>query len=355
MRGLMTLAAVAAVLVVAPADARAEPVPIGLAGLPHAGNAEEETLAKDLGLNFVTETCAWDEPKEGDYAWADSPDDPFGARLQKLKGQGFSICVTLTVIDDDKKRIPFYLEGRPLDDPQVLTRWAAFLKGFLARYGDSIDYLNLGQKVNGYFAKHDQEWPAFVKLVATGTNLVKKEKPRISLGVVLKDTDDPARYWRDVAPGCTHLALTYTAPCSAIVKQPTTQALDPRQSVYFAKVFEGLIRQAGGRKLLLTEVGCATHPSLDSSPEIQAQFLTALGAWLRQAESRVAAISYVGDKDWPYEATRAALKQAFGDDILRYRGIIRLLTSQGLRYEDGKKKPGYEAFKKAIALYRSRR
>ena len=176
----------------------------------------------------------------------------------------------------------------------------------------------------------------------------------MSVGVVLKDSDDPAKWWHDLAPVCGHLALTYTAPCSALVKQPTTQALDPKLGLYFGRVFESLMRQAGTRKLLLTEVGCPSHPSLDSSPEIQAQFITALFAWLRQAEGRVAAVSYIGDKDWPYEATRSSLKQMFGDDILKYRGIIRLLTSMGLRYEDGKKKPAYDAMKKAIDLYRKR-
>jgi hypothetical protein len=350
-----TLAVLAAMLFLAPVAARAEPVPIGVGGLPHAGNAEESEISKDLGLNFITETSAWDEPKEGDYPWADTQDDPFGDRLKKLKGQGCTLSVTLTVVDDDKKRMPFYLEGRPFDEPRVLTRWAAFLKAFLQRYGDSIDYLNFGQKVNGYFVKHDTEWPAFVRFVAAGAAVVRKEKSKTSVGVVLKDSDDPAKFWRDVAPGCGHLALAYIAPCSAFTKQPTSQALDPKQGLYFGRVFESLMRQAGGKKLLLTEVGCPSHPSLDSSPEIQAQFITALFAWLHQAEGRVAALSYVGDKDWPYEATRGVLKQALGDEILKYRGIIRLLTSQGLRYEDGKKKPAYDALKKAIEQYRGKR
>jgi hypothetical protein len=174
------------------------------------------------------------------------------------------------------------------------------------------------------------------------------------MGVVLKDTNDPAKFWRDLAPACTHLALTYTAPCSVLTKQPTAQALDPRQGVFFGRTLESLMRQAGGRKLLLTEVGCASHTSLDSSPEIQAQFVAMFFAWLRQSEGRVAAVSYVGLKDWPYEATRGMLRQAFGDEILQYRGLIRMLTSQGLKDEEGKNKPAYDAFKKAVEQYRKR-
>jgi hypothetical protein len=348
------LAAVAVVMAFASAQAAAEPAPIGVGGLPHGGNQEEEAVAKDLGLNFVADFSLWDEPKEGDYPWASSPDDPFGERLKKLKQQGYAVCMTLKNIDDDKKRMPLYLEGRPLDDPLVLARWAAFLKAFLARYGDSIDYLNFGHKVNGYFLKHENEWPAFVRFVAAGAYVVRKEKPKLSFGVVLKDTDEPAKYWRELAPACSHLALAYTAPCSVLKKQPTAQALDPRQGIFFARTLESLMRQAGGRKLLLTEVGCASHTSLDSSPEIQAQFITMLMAWLRQSERSVAAVSYVGIKDWPYEATRGVLRQAFGDEILQYRGVIRLLTSQGLKDEEGRNKPAYDALKKAVEQYRKR-
>jgi hypothetical protein len=354
MRAYKMLAAVVAVLAFMAAQAAAEPVPIGVGGLPHVGNPEEEAVAKDLGLSFVADFTNWDEPKEGDYPWASSPDDPFGDRLKALKQKGYAVCITLKNIDDDKKLMPLYLAGRPLDDPVVLARWAAFLKAFLARYGDSLDYLNFGHKVNGYFVKHDGEWAAFVRFVAAGAQVVRKERPRLSFGVVLKDGDDPAKYWRDLAPSCTHLALAYTAPCSIFKKQPTSQALDPRQGIFFARTIEALMRQAGGRKLLLTEVGCPSHTSVDSSPEVQAQFITMLIAWLRQSERSVAAVSYVGLKDWPYEATRGVLRQAFGDEILQFRGLIRLLTSQGLKDEEGKNKPAYDAFKKAVEQYRKR-
>jgi hypothetical protein len=354
MRVAKMLAAVVAVMAFAAAHAMAEPVPIGVGGLPRAGNTEEEAVAKDLGLNFVADFSLWDEPKEGDYPWVSSPDDPLGDRLKALKLKGYAVCITLKNIDDDKKLMPLYLAGRPLDDPLVLARWGVFLKALLARYGDSIDYLNFGHKVNGYFIKHENEWPAFAKFVAAGAFVVRKEKPKLSFGVVLKDTDEPAKYWRDLAPACSHLALAYTVPCSVLKKQPTAQALDSRQGIFFARTLETLMRQAGGRKLLLTEVGCPSHTSLDSSPETQAQFITMLMAWLRQSEGRVAAVSYVGLKDWPYEATRGVLRQAFGDEILQYRGIIRMLTSQGLKDEEGKNKPAYEAFKKAVEQYRKR-
>jgi len=47
------LAAVAAVVAFAAAQAAAGPAPIGVGGLPHAGNQEEDAVAKDLGLKVI--------------------------------------------------------------------------------------------------------------------------------------------------------------------------------------------------------------------------------------------------------------------------------------------------------------
>jgi len=335
----------------------ADPVPIGIGGLPGAANEEDAKTAKDFGLNFLHETTRWDEPRQGDYKWKDftEEDDPFAARISKLKDDGYTVAVTFKNVDDDKKRLPLYLAGRPFDDPDLLKRWTVFLKAFVRRYGQEIDFLNLGHQVNNYFGKHETEWPAYVRFVAAGSIAIRKEAPKISVGVVLNHTDDPPRFWRDLAPACTHFAMTYTTPCSIMRKDPTLNALTPKHPKFFANTFETVMRMAGRRKLLLTEVSCPTHLSIDSSPAIQARFIQALFAWLRRAESRVAGLSWAGDKDWPYEATQGALRQMFGDQVLELRGFIRLLTSRGLRYEDGRKKPGYEAFKKALETYRKGR
>ena len=349
--------AVLLVLAVGVESAFAEAVPVGVGGLPRTGSEEDARVAKELGLNLLHETTRWDEPRQGDYKWQDFPaeEDPFAARIRKLKEDGYTVAVTFKNVDDDKKRLPLYLEGRPFDDPELLRRWTAFLKAFVQRYGAWIDFLNLGHQVNNYFGKNEKEWPAYVRFVVAGAVAIRKETPKISVGVVLNHTDDPARFWRDLAPVCTHLAMTYTTPCSALERDPTLNALNAKHHKFFAKTFEAFLKMAGGRKLLLTEVGCPTHPSLDSSPAIQAQFITTLFAWLRRAEGRVAGLSWINDKDWPYDATKGALKKMFGDQVLELRGIIRLLTSRGLRYEDGKKKPGYDAFKKSLETYRTRR
>jgi len=353
----MLLAALAAAPALAAEDAvRRGAVPVGIADLPHAGDADQAETAKDLGLNFLHTKVRWDEPTEGDYAWTDfADDDPLARRLAQLKEAGYTVAVTFKNVHDDRKHLPRYLESRPFNDPAVLARWAAFLEAFLGRYGEQVDFVNIGYKVNNYFSKHEKEWPGFVRFVGTGSRAIRKAAPRASVGVVLNDNDDPARFWKDVAPACTHLALVYTVPASIIESNPPANALDPRHAKFFGRTLESAVRMGGPRKVLLLDVACPTHTAIDASPALQARFITLLFGWLRRAEPRVAGLTYINDKDWPYEATKNALKKMFGDQILEYRGFIRYLTSCGLRDENGRKKPGYAAFKNTLEAYRKGR
>lgn len=338
------------------AGTRGGPVPIGIAALAHTAESGDEGTAKDLGLNFLHEKVSWDEPTPGDYRWNEfGVDDPFAKRLKAIKEAHYTIALTLNVVDDDKKKLPRYLADRPFNDPALLNRWRAFLEGFLDRYGAHIDFINVGYQVNKYFSKNSGQWKGFVAFVAAGHTVVRKKAAKVSVGVVLNDDDDPALYWRDVAPACTHFAMAYTAPASIIVTDPAANALNPNHGKFFGRTLEGALKMAGRRPILLLDVAFPTHASVDSSPALQSRFVMALFAWLRRAEARVGGLSYTGDKDWPYETTRDTLRNMLGEQILEYRGVIRYLTSCGLRYEDGRKKPAYEAFKQSLQAYRKRR
>ena len=325
-------------------------VPIGLNRVPRPGNAVHQRWAKELQLNFLHEITQWLEPKPGQYVWAGGKDE-FGAHLRKLKKAGYAISLTLTNVHMDHKHLPKYLAGRRFDDAYLLKRWEAYLEGFLERYGESIDFLNIGNEVNSYFGKHRKEWAGYVRFVAVGARLVKKRKPAIKIGVVLVE-DQRAAYWKAIAPYCDHLAVTYYTPCSMFGKSPTRNALDPKHRLFFAKTLGRALRTAGRKGLLITEVGCATHPVLDSSPQLQVKFIDLLFGWLRRNERRVLGMSWLAAQDWPYEGTKKALKGQLDARLLRHEPFMRFLTSLGLRYEDGRRKPGYDAFQRAIQLYR---
>jgi hypothetical protein len=330
-------------------------VPIGLNRVPGYGKEEDYRIAKELGLNFIHEITQWIEPKPDQYIWKQSTgEDKFLAHLKELKKLGYKVSITFTNVHMDQKHLPAYLKDKRFNDPYFLERWEKYLEAFLPRYGDSIDFLNIGNEVNNYFGKHYKEWNDYVEFFKRGSEVIRKMKPGIKIGIVLVE-GRRQHFWKAVEPHCDHLAITYYTPCSMFGKSPTAEALDKKSSKYFAGALDEAIRVAGEKKLLITEVGCATHPALDSSPELQVQFIEALFQWLRGKEEKILGISWLAAIDWPYEGTKKALKGYLDPALLKHEPFMRFLTSLGLRYEDGTKKPGYHAFQREITRYRRER
>jgi hypothetical protein len=320
----------------------AEKIPIGING-DHA--------PKDLGLNFTCVLYDWQENRPGVYRWTGLKDDPFMAQLKALKEAKFTIAVTLTHVHMDQKHLPPDLKAKRFNDPVLLKRWNTFLQEFLTRYGDLFDFLNVGNEVNNYFGAHPSEWKDYVEFFNASSTLVHKLKPKLKVGLVL-GSGELNSFWKDIESSSDYLGVTYYTPNSSLVKAPTAPALNPSRPEYFGRRLDEVLKLSGKKPVLMTEVGCATHAAIDSSPELQAEFIRKFFAWLRGKEAKVLAMSWLSLRDRPYEGTKTALKGYLDEKLLQHEPFMRYLTSLGLMYEDGREKPGYKAFKEELAKYR---
>ncbi|MHB8970153.1 MAG: hypothetical protein ACYC3X_16210 [Pirellulaceae bacterium] len=139
-------------------------VRFGLNGVPSQDPVTDRTIAEEFQLDFFTTIFQWKEPEQGAYSWKEIAGvDPFKQHLQSLKQQGYAVSLTNTTVHMDQKHLPKYLEGKRFDDPELLERWGVFLRAFLAEYGDSIDFLNLGNEVGSYFGGHREEWKSHTR------------------------------------------------------------------------------------------------------------------------------------------------------------------------------------------------
>lgn len=328
-----------------------ESIPIGLNHVPEYRDESSQQMAEELGLNFIVGITQWLEPRPGQYIWTETANDKFQAHLRELKQRGYKVSITFTNVHMDQKHLPNYLKGKRFNDPYLLQRWRKYLQGFLSRYGSHIDYLNIGNEVNNYFGKHYDEWADYLEFLRLASDVIHRLEPRIKVGVVLVESRRES-FWNQIEPYCDHLAITYYTPCSAFGKSPTAEALDRNHYRYFGRTLNEALRVAGDKDVLITEVGCATHPDIDSSPELQVQFIEALFRWLDGKEDRILGMSWLAPTDWPYEHTKKALQGFLDAAALQHEPFMKYLTSLGLRYEGGREKPGYAAFKNGIIQYR---
>ena len=326
-------------------------IPIGLNHVPKYRDRNSRQMAEELGLDFIVGITQWLEPKPDQYVWTLTTNDEFQAHLKEVKGQGYQVSITFTNVHMDQKHLPDYLKTKSFNDPYLLERWQKYLESFLSRYGEYIDYLNIGNEVNNYFGKHYDEWADYLEFLRRAENVIHNLKPKIKVGIVLVESRRES-FWKQAEPYCDYLAITYYTPCSAFEKSPTAEALDKNHYKYFGRTLDEAVRVAGDKEILITEIGCATHPDIDSSPQLQAQFIMALFQWLDSKEDKILGMSWLSPTDWPYEATKKALQGYLDAAALQHEPFMKYLTSMGLKYEDDTEKPGYAAFKSGIVQYR---
>jgi hypothetical protein len=331
-------------------------LPIGLEGVPECGDPQSWDIADELKLSLVLHWSSWDGSVPYSYSWTASPDrDQFKRYLLELKRRGYKVAIADTTVHMDQKHLPTYLDGKRFNDPVLLDCWVRYLEQLLAQYGEEIDFLSIGNEVDIYFGNKPDEWNDYVEFFKRGSEIVHRLRPAIKVGVILKPEERSlAKYWKDVEPFCDYLAVTYYTPNSMFEESPTAQGLEPDNPRYFAKELDRAIRFAGEKPVLITEIGSATDPAIDSSPELQARFVKLLFQWLPGKEEKLLGVLWLTAQDWPREGIRKALEGHLDAQLLGHEPFMRFLCSLGLRYEDGTKKPGYDVFKTEVLRYNER-
>ena len=71
------------------------------------------------------------------------------------------------------------------DDPVLLSRFTDFVLAYLDRYGDVIDYVEIGAEVNAYFHLHKDELEPFARFYGKVYDAIKKRFPKKMVGTVL--------------------------------------------------------------------------------------------------------------------------------------------------------------------------
>lgn len=332
-----------------------KPAPIGIEGMPEYGDASSWALAEKLQLDFAMHWASWKGDVPYSYSWTATPSpEDFKKHLEKLKKRGYAIAVADTTVHMTHNHLPAHIEGKRFNDPELLDAWEGFLTDYLNQYGDYIDFFSIGNEIDLYFGGHMDEWADYPAFFKRGAEVIRKLKPHIKIGVVLKPNDESlTTFWKPLEPLCDYLAVTYYTPNSALGGPPTAETLKPDHQGYFTKAFDTAFRYADQKPIVIVEVGSATAPEVSSTPELQAQFIRLLFEWLPGHEDRIAAMLWLTAKDWPYEGVKQALTGHLPQDLLEDHAFMRYLTSLGLMYEDGAPKPGLEVFKEEVLRYKS--
>jgi len=99
-----------------------------------------------------------------------------------LNGQKLSM-VSLMPNTFDLDDIPGFVTFTSFDDPVMIEQYSSFLNKALERYDGNIDYLWVGNEINGYLKEYPDELEAYQTFFESVYDSVKINFPTIKIGI----------------------------------------------------------------------------------------------------------------------------------------------------------------------------
>jgi hypothetical protein len=292
--------------------------------------AVEQQTAAD-GARFLYLSASWAELET-------SPNTYAFTNLQNwinyAASNGFSVGLTVRTVDSNQLSLPADLQGRPLNDAVVISRFKALLTALAPSMKSNVKWVNLANEVNIYFSQNLAALVPFQQFFAAGYSTIKTANPSILVGMVFSYS----AYWYNSA---AFAALSPSADSVAFTYYPIHQDFSIRPpSVATSDVAE-MAAAAGSKPLIITEIGYPSSPVVGSSPALQQAFYSNVYDALQKLSGRVAAASFYQWSDMP-AATVSMLVQYYSPGFATSFGAF--LGTLGIHDQTGAPKSAESTF-----------
>lgn len=302
-------------------------------------------LARESGAEITYFSMAWAdvEKERGRRDWKGTD-----YMMDQLRKSGLRVSLVIRTIHTAiRGQMPSDVQTRGWEDPELIRRFTDFTLAALQRYGDVVDYLEIGNEVNAYLANHPDEVGPYGVFFKRVYDAVKAKYPNVSVGMVfayreLKESDTSSIYKR-LALG-DHDSFTLYAFSNGFA-----HTLKPSSIFDQLKEIE---RLTGNRHFALEEVGWTTSPALKGSAADQQAAVRAFFDYRDQAPARLDFISWFNLHDGrgsDCDAIAGTFSRK-GDALSKDRNAMKLfsdfLCNFGLRHNDGRSKPAWDEWTK---------
>ncbi|MFO8035376.1 MAG: hypothetical protein R6U57_01935 [Anaerolineales bacterium] len=293
--------------------------------------------SKAAGAESVSLSVFWDEIETTPGVYQPDPNYLEIANLY-YPPQQLAVSLVISVLDTTQTRLPPDLEGKPLDDPKVISRFKGLLEYTATQIPDlQLTSLAIGNEIDGVLGEDQEAWQAYRTFFRETSQYARRLWPEVPVGtkITFGGLAGPMRETaRILNQECDVVMVTYYPLAGDFtVHDPEVVHEDLNQ----------LVRTYPQKKIYITEIGYPTGAANDSSPEKQAAFIReTFAAWDQHAD-HIPVLSYSWLTDLPPSAV-SNLERYYGVSTPAFGEFLRTL---GLRtYPDGgKDKPGYRALK----------
>jgi hypothetical protein len=266
------------------------------------------------------------------YTWSELEPAPGRYALSQFKGlryfaeqRGLKVLLGLQVVDTTVKSVPTDLVGTPFDARLLKERFHRLVDALRPHLSENVAYVSVGNGVDMYLARNPGAWPAYREFYADAVRYLHASAPWIKVGATATFSGLVRKARGRMADlnrlSDVELATYFPVHGDFVVRAPSAPLADlPR-----------LLRLAGGRPLLLAEVGYPDASELDSSEARQAAFVRNVFTAWKRAGARLPFLNFLFLHDPPATQCDAATG-FYGHAGNRFRAFF---CSLGLRRANG--------------------
>lgn len=250
---------------------------------------------------------------------------------------GVPVDLTLRPIHTGTLQVPADLRGRALDDPIMIERFNRFLDFAFATMPDvEFSSLVIGSEFDSYLGSNADRWRQYTAFAAATADYARRQRPglKIAFEAMFPAFDDPttAAYLADLNAHADIIGVSY---------YPTDESFNPRPLTGINDDFAVIVEQYPDKPIWFYQYGLPSSPVLNSSEELQADFIReSFRVWDTYAD-HVQMIDFT----WLTDMSRDEV--AYFEDYYSYSSpeFAAFLGSLGLRHADGTPKLALEALR----------
>jgi hypothetical protein len=317
-------------------------------------------MAQSMGIEDVNLSFDWRdlEPQPGQFT-----NEMFPIINLFYPAYGMPVSLFIRPISTGVNTMPEDLVGKRLDDPDVIARFAGVIDYTFEQTPDTqIRVIIIGSEIDAYLGSDADAWQQYLTFFKAARDAIKAKNPAVlvaSEGLYAGMMGDLQPFFEQLHALADVIGVSY---------YPLNADFSPRSPDTVSADFAALLEVYPDQPVYFFQLGCPSSPEIQSSEELQAEFITlgtagttyskkiqsseelqaefirqVFAAWDQYAD-RIKYIKFT----WLYDVSAATV--SFFETYYSYSapGFAAYLGSLGLHYQDGTPKLAFAALQEEV-------
>lgn len=292
---------------------------------------ESFTAGKQAGMQVIQLSLGWNDIEKTKNVFNN---EFLGIANSYYSNSNVKIALNLNPIDTSVLRLPDYLVGKKLNDPEVIQAYKNLLDySFNQIPNAEIVSLSVGNEVDVYLGNDSTKWLEFQDFFNQVKNHALIKKPSLKVGV--KAT------FKGLMENSELKVLNSYSNVVMATYYPLNSDFTVKNNTVVKSDFLSLRQAYVGKEIYFLETGCPSSSINDSSEINQALFVREVFKAWDEGKTQIKLVNFVWLNDKSQEEVDA-FANYYGIQDLKFKEYLKSL---GLRTFEGRSKLSFEELK----------